>query len=146
SFCRSRTPHLGDVPVNVLPDAVGMDVVRWTETGEVVSHEEPGFVLPVGTVTLLLADIEGSTALWETKPEEMTGAIARLDELITELIAVNAGVRPVEQGEGDSFVAAFARASEAVACALDIGEALAAEGWPFKVRMGLHTGEVQRRD
>src|SRR5204863_10036241 len=50
------------------------------------------------------------------------------------------------QGEGDSFVAAFARASEAVTCALDIGEALATEGWPFKVRMGLHTGEVQRRD
>ena len=30
------------------------------------------------------------------------------------------GVRPVEQGEGDSFVAAFARAFDAVACALPL--------------------------
>ena len=28
--------------------------------------------LPTGTVTLLLADVEGSTRLWETQPEEMT--------------------------------------------------------------------------
>ena len=35
-------------------------------------------------------------------------------------IAAHDGVRPVEQGEGDSFVAAFARASDAVACALEL--------------------------
>jgi class 3 adenylate cyclase len=35
--------------------------------------------LPTGTVTLLLADVEGSTGLWETQPEEMTDAVARLD-------------------------------------------------------------------
>jgi class 3 adenylate cyclase len=29
-------------------------------------------LLPTGTVTLLLADVEGSTRLWETQPEEMT--------------------------------------------------------------------------
>ena len=34
--------------------------------------------LPTGTVTLLLADVEGSTRLWQTQPEEMTAAIARL--------------------------------------------------------------------
>ena len=32
-------------------------------------------LLPTGTVTLLLADVEGSTRLWETQPEEMTVAI-----------------------------------------------------------------------
>ncbi len=31
-------------------------------------------LLPTGTVTLLLADVEGSTRLWETKPKEMTAA------------------------------------------------------------------------
>ena len=76
--------------------------------------------LPTGTVTLLLADVEGSTRLWQTQPEEMTAAIARLDRAVCEIIAAHHGVRPVEQGEGDSFVVAFARASDAVACALAV--------------------------
>ena len=75
-------------------------------------------LLPTGTVTLLLADVEGSTRLWETQPEQMTSAIARLNQTVSEIIATHDGVRPVEQGEGDSFVAAFARASDAVAAAL----------------------------
>ena len=32
-------------------------------------------LLPTGTVTLLLADVEGSTRLWETQPDEMTTAL-----------------------------------------------------------------------
>ena len=39
--------------------------------------------LPTGTVTLLLADVEGSTRLWEAQPDEMTSAIARLDRTVT---------------------------------------------------------------
>src|SRR5262252_7172900 len=72
-------------------------------------------LLPTGTVTMLLADVEGSTRLWEARPDEMTTAIARLDQTASEVIAAHDGARPVEQGEGDSFVAAFARASDAVA-------------------------------
>ena len=71
--------------------------------------------LPTGTVTLLLADVEGSTRLWQTHPEEMTAATARLNRTVDDLVAAHGGVRPVEQGEGDSFVLAFARASDAVA-------------------------------
>ncbi|MGV7761818.1 adenylate/guanylate cyclase domain-containing protein, partial [Mycobacterium kansasii] len=76
--------------------------------------------LPTGTVTLLLADVEGSTRLWETQPEEMTAALARLDRTLVDLLSTHGGVRPVEQGEGDSFVVAFARASQAVACAMEL--------------------------
>ncbi|OBH99542.1 LuxR C-terminal-related transcriptional regulator [Mycobacterium sp. E2733] len=99
--------------------------------------------LPTGTVTLLLADVEGSTRLWETKPEDMTAAVARLDRTLTDLLAVYGGVRPVEQGEGDSFVVAFARASEAAAFALELQRAPLS---PIRLRIGLHTGEVQLRD
>src|ERR1700728_340842 len=77
-------------------------------------------LLPTGTVTLLLADVEGSTRLWQTQPEEMTAAIARLERAVREIISARHGVRPVEQGEGDSFVAAFGCASDAMACALDL--------------------------
>ncbi len=100
-------------------------------------------LLPTGTVTLLLADVEGSTQLWEAHPEEMTAAFARLDAARLDLIAAHSGMRPVEQGEGDSFVVAFARASDAVACALDLQRAPLA---PIRLRIGVHSGEVQLRD
>ncbi len=100
-------------------------------------------LLPTGTVTLLLADVEGSTRLWETQPDEMTAGMARMNHVVSDTIAVHDGVRPVEQGEGDSFVAAFARASDAVACALELQRAPLA---PIRLRIGLHTGEIQLRD
>ncbi|MCV7125221.1 helix-turn-helix transcriptional regulator [Mycobacterium lacus] len=100
-------------------------------------------LLPQGTVTLLLADVEGSTRLWETQPEEMSVAVKRLDEVLREVVAAHDGVRPVEQGEGDSFVIAFTRASDAVAAALDLQRATLA---PIRLRIGVHTGEVRLRD
>ena len=107
-------------------------------------------VLPVGTVTLLLSDTEGSARLWEADRDAMTAAVARLDALITEAVGRHGGVRPIEQGEGDSFVAAFSRASDALACALALQLAIVAEPWPggieLRLRMALHTGEVQLRD
>jgi predicted ATPase/class 3 adenylate cyclase/DNA-binding CsgD family transcriptional regulator len=111
-------------------------LVDWSDLG--VSG-----LLPTGTVTLLLADVEGSTRLWETQPEDMTAAFARLDRDLSDLIAAFGGVPPVEQGEGDSFVLAFARASDAVACALGLQRAPLA---PISLRIGVHTGEVQLRD
>jgi class 3 adenylate cyclase len=100
-------------------------------------------LLPTGTVTLLLADVEGSTRLWQTQPEQMSAAIARLNQVVGEVIGAHDGVRPVEQGEGDSFVAAFARASDAVACALQLQRAALA---PIRLRIAVHTGEVQLCD
>ncbi|WP_297774334.1 LuxR C-terminal-related transcriptional regulator [Mycobacterium sp.] len=99
--------------------------------------------LPIGTVTLLLADVEGSTRLWETQPEIMATALERLNRTVDDLVVAHGGVRPVEQGEGDSFVLAFARASDAVVCALELQLAALA---PIRLRIGVHTGEVQLRD
>jgi len=90
-----------------------------------------------------LADVEGSTRLWQTQPEEMTAAVARLDRTVSDVIAAHDGVRPVEQGEGDSFVVAFARAADAVECALELQWAPLA---PIRLRIGVHTGDVQLRD
>src|ERR1700693_3917493 len=111
-------------------------LVDWSDLG--VSG-----LLPTGTVTLLLADVEGSTRLWETQAEVMTAAIARLNRVVCDVVAAHHGVRPVEQGEGDSFVAAFARASDTVAAALELRRAPLA---PIRLRIGVHTGEVQLRD
>ena len=100
-------------------------------------------LLPTGTVTLLLADVEGSTRLWETQPTKMTAAFAELDQVLTDTLATHRGVRPVEQGEGDSFVVAFTTASDAVSCALDLQQASLD---PIRLRIGIHTGEVRLRD
>jgi class 3 adenylate cyclase len=108
-------------------------LVDWSDLG--VSG-----LLPTGTVTLLLADVEGSTRLWETQGAVMTAAIGRLNQIVGDVIAAHDGVRPVEQGEGDSFVAAFARASDAVAAALELQRAPLA---PIRLRIGVHTGEVE---
>ncbi|MBV9722871.1 MAG: LuxR family transcriptional regulator, partial [Mycobacterium sp.] len=113
-----------------------MPLVDWSEL-------DVSGLLPTGTVTLLLADVEGSTRLWETQPDEMTSAIKRLNQTVSQIIATHDGVRPVEQGEGDSFVAAFARASDAVAAALEMQRAPLA---PIRLRIGVHTGEIQLRD
>ncbi|BBZ71635.1 transcriptional regulator [Mycobacterium paraseoulense] len=100
-------------------------------------------LLPTGTVTLLLADVEGSTRLWETQPDKVTAAMAQLNKTVNEAVPAHDGVRPLEQGEGDSFVAAFARASDAVSCALALQRAPLA---PLLLRIGVHTGEIQLRD
>ncbi|MCW2557408.1 MAG: Transcriptional regulator [Mycobacterium sp.] len=110
--------------------------LNWSDLG--VSE-----LVPTGTVTLLLADVEGSTRLWENQPEEMTAAFANLDGRLARLVDAHHGVRPIEQGEGDSFVIAFGRASDAVACALELQRAPLD---PIRLRIGLHTGEVQLRD
>jgi predicted ATPase/class 3 adenylate cyclase/DNA-binding CsgD family transcriptional regulator len=114
-------------------DAVALN---WSELG--VSE-----LVPTGTVTLLLADVEGSTRLWETQPEDMTAAFANLDRMLARVVDAHHGVRPIEQGEGDSFVVAFGRASDAVACALELQRAALG---PIRLRIGVHTGEVQLRD
>src|SRR5918912_3778170 len=106
--------------------------------------------LPTGTVTFLFTDIAGSTALWEQQPAAMRHALVRHDALVDQIVAAHQGqvVRP--RGEGDSRFAVFTRATDAVAAAAALQQALYAEPWPtptpLRVRMALHTGEADLRD
>ena len=108
--------------------------------------------VPTGVVTVVLADVEGSVRSWEADPPAMAQAMARLDEIVDAALAVHRGVRPVEQGEGDSFVAAFVQPVDAVGAALAIQRGLQAEqsasadGAPsLRLRMAVHTDEAQLR-
>ena len=85
-----------------------------------------GFVLPTGTVTFLMTDIEGSTRAWVSHADALAAAVPRHYELLDHAIASHGGVRPVEQGEGDSVVAAFSRASDAIAAAVSARRLLGA--------------------
>jgi class 3 adenylate cyclase/streptogramin lyase len=102
--------------------------------------------LPKGTVTFLLTDIESSTRHWQDDPAAMKLAIERHDQLLANGIEEHAGIVLKERGEGDSFFAVFARASDAVAATCSMQRALYDEHWPgrlaIRVRMAIHTGEA----
>ena len=104
-------------------------------------------VLPGGTITVVMTDIEGSTQGWDADADAMAAALRRHDEILAAVVEAHGGHRPLEQGEGDSVVAGFARASDAVAAASDAQVALDLEPWPgglsLRVRMSIHTGEVR---
>lgn len=104
--------------------------------------------VPTGTVTFLVTDIEGSTQLWEQRPEAMRAALARHDVLLRQAIADNSGV--VFKTIGDAFCAAFGTAPDALNAAFAAQCALQAEPWPdalaLAVRMALHTGAAEYRD
>jgi class 3 adenylate cyclase len=61
-------------------------------------------MLPIGTVTFLFTDIEGSTRSWTADAHAMGSAVARHYEILDAAVSANGGVRPEEQGEGDSIV------------------------------------------
>ncbi|MGH3933610.1 MAG: adenylate/guanylate cyclase domain-containing protein [Pseudonocardiaceae bacterium] len=106
--------------------------------------EQATFHLPVGTATFMLVDVE-PRRLQESAPD----AVTRHSELLGEAISRHGGVRR-QQDELTRIVAAFTRASDAVAAALDVQRALHTEGRPdgasLRLRIGLHTAEAQRRD
>src|SRR2546423_4009126 len=97
--------------------------------------------LPSGTLTFLLSDVEGSTALWEAEREGMAVALPRSLEIVEKVAAAHGGVLPVEQGEGDSRLAVFPRAADALVAALAIQRAMTDEPWPagatLRVRIAL---------
>ena len=104
--------------------------------------------LPSGTVTFLFTDIEGSTRLWETRPEAMAVALKRHDDLLR--LAIGSCRGHVFKTVGDAFCAAFPTASDGVDAALAAQRSLGDEQWPegavLRVRMALHTGSAEERD
>jgi predicted ATPase len=93
-------------------------------------------------VTLLFTDIEGSTSLLDRLGREYAGLLAQHHIIVRAAISAHDGY---EVGTaGDSFFVTFARPDDAVACAQQVQEQLAAQTWPGEVqvdvRIGIHTG------
>ena len=101
--------------------------------------------LPAGTVTLLFADVEGSTRLLHLLGERFAPARARMRELVRKAAADNGGAEV--DWAGDGVFLAFGRAGDAVAAAAEIQRSLAVEPWPdeeaHRLRIGIHTGEPE---
>ncbi len=99
--------------------------------------------LPVGTVTFLFTDVEGSTRLLhEVGESAYADALAEHRRILREAIGAHDGIEV--DTEGDAIFAAFATAVGAVSAAKDAQVAL--EPGPIRVRMGLHTGTPLRTE
>ena len=78
----------------------------------------------------------------------MDGIVSRHDELVHGAVRESGG--EVYKHTGDGMGAAFSTPDAAVEAALQAQQALLDEDWgaigPLKVRMGVHTGEADKRD
>jgi predicted ATPase len=93
--------------------------------------------LPLGTVTFLFTDVDGSTRLLdELGAEAYADALAEHRRVLREAFVRHGGVEIDTQG--DSFFVAFPTAPGALAAAAEAQEQLKAG--PVRVRMGVHTG------
>ncbi|HEV3495222.1 MAG TPA: adenylate/guanylate cyclase domain-containing protein, partial [Actinomycetes bacterium] len=99
--------------------------------------------MPAGTVTFLFTDVEGSTRLLQELGDRWPAVRDEHAAILRQAIEDAGGVEV--STEGDSFFAAFASPVAAVTAAVAAQRALAAhpwpEGFPVRVRMGLHTGQ-----
>ncbi|HUO47151.1 MAG TPA: adenylate/guanylate cyclase domain-containing protein, partial [Acidimicrobiia bacterium] len=99
--------------------------------------------LPVGIVTFLFTDIEGSTRLVQLLGHDYIALLDEHGRILRSAIAETGGT--VVSTEGDSFFAVFDTPAAALAAAVSGQRLIASTIWPGKaavrVRMGVHTGE-----
>jgi len=109
----------------------------------------PTTALPSGTVTFLLTDVEGSTRRWDRNPAAMRLAMEAHDAVLGRLVTAHGGVQVESGREGDSILATFTRASDAVACGVAMQRELAAQAWPegadVHIRVAINSGEAEVR-
>ena len=107
-------------------------------------RDDPSKHLPSGTVTLLFADIEGSTRLLaKLRADGFAPVRARLRELVRAAAAVRGG-REVDWA-GDGVFLAFPRATDAVLAAVELQRALEVEPWPTDEQLPYRGGLGARR-
>jgi len=102
--------------------------------------------LPVGTVTFVFTDIEGSTRLLRQLGDRYADVLESHHALVTAAVTETGGV--LFGSRGDALFAVYVEAAAALAGGLDTQRALRSHPWDghdVRVRMGIHTGTVVLR-
>ena len=94
---------------------------------------------PMGVVTFLFTDIEGSTRRWEADADAMKDALEKHDGVLSGAVTCCGG--SLFKRTGDGICAAFSSPSAAVEAAVTAQRSL-----ELPVRMGIATGEAEARD
>jgi class 3 adenylate cyclase/tetratricopeptide (TPR) repeat protein len=101
-------------------------------------------------LTILFTDVQGSTQLRSRRGDQVADEILRAHEaVVRHQITAHDGQEVAFLGDG--FMAAFASASDGLACAIAIQQELEARGRSdpdnqVRIRIGLHHGEAVERD
>ena len=116
--------------------------------GFISAQLEPQRKLPRGTVTFLLADIEGSTGLLRRLDDGYAPLLADIRRLVRRAVR-SAGGHEVS-ARGDDVFAVFESAPGALEAALAIQRAMSAGPWPgaidVRLRIALHRGRPALTD
>jgi DNA-binding NarL/FixJ family response regulator/class 3 adenylate cyclase len=95
-----------------------------------------------GTVTFLLADVEGSSGMQGDERVDYPVIIGRIRSILREAVREHGGHEI--DAVGDELLAAFSDATRAVDAAYQAQRAMRDEDWPelvpVRIRIGLHTG------
>lgn len=98
--------------------------------------------LPTGFLTLMMTDIEASTALVQRLGDRYSGLLNDVRRIIRDAVA-DSGGREIDVRADDTF-SIFERAPDAVAAAVALQRDIAAHAWPdgldVRVRVGIHSG------
>jgi class 3 adenylate cyclase len=97
---------------------------------------------PTGTVTFLMTDIEGSTALLAGLGDGYAAVLRDVRATIRDAVRRCGGLKV--DASGDGFLAVFERAGAAIEAAVDVQRAMRErdrpDGRDVRVRLGVHTG------
>jgi class 3 adenylate cyclase len=116
--------------------------------GQIQATSTEAAALPTGFVTLLMTDIEASTALLRTLGDGY-GALLNDVRGTVRTAVLRASGREID-ARADEFFAVFDRPAAALEAAVAIQRALGAHAWPddldVRVRVGIHSGRPTLTD
>jgi class 3 adenylate cyclase len=116
--------------------------------GQIEATATDAAALPTGFVTLLMTDIEGSTALLRRLGDRYAALLNGVRSAI-RVAVLRAGGREID-ARADEFFAVFERPAAALESAVAVQRVLGARKWPdgvdVRVRAGIHSGRPTLTD
>jgi hypothetical protein len=112
--------------------------------GQIQATSTDAAALPSGFVTLLMTDIEGSTALLRKLGDGYGTLLNEVRAIIRRAVSRGGG-REID-ARADEFFAVFERPAAALEASVAIQRALAKRAWPDRVEVRVRAGEAARAD